>query len=127
MGPRWSENSLPNYLFAAEVGPEWRGLSRADFNHVFLVIDWVQLPHDDGHVEAVLDHEERREGDDLRQAGLAHVVVHTDAVATKNLKKVLRFSASEFVLRHELSPNEENVNANSTDKYKEKLLGRFFF
>ena len=47
------------------------------------MIDGVELPDCDGNLETVLDHVERGERDDLRQAGLAHVDVHSDAVAAR--------------------------------------------
>ena len=69
------------------IRPERSRFSGSNFEHVSLVISRVQLPDPDRLLKAVLNHVERGEGDDLRQAGLAHVDVHPDVVAAAQIFK----------------------------------------
>ena len=62
------------------IRPEWGCFAGLHLDHISLVIVRIELPNPDGFFQTVLDHVEWREGDDFRQAGLAHVDVDTDAV-----------------------------------------------
>lgn len=63
------------------IRPERGCFPRLHLDHVSLMVVGIELPDPDWFFQTVLDHVEWCEGDDLRQAGLAHVDIDTDAVA----------------------------------------------